>query len=63
MPFRFGHILSQEELLLLAELTPGDIADAKRASAARAPMMRPAFYAKLAEKGDDLGPLPDPDPQ
>lgn len=63
MPFRFGRILSQEELLLLAELTPGDLADAKRASTTRAPLLRPAFYAELADPADDPGPLPDPDPQ
>jgi hypothetical protein len=43
-----------------AEVTPSDVADAKRASSLRAPQMRPAFDAQLIDEEEDPGPIPDP---
>jgi hypothetical protein len=59
MPFRSGHIPSQDELLRSADVTPSDIADAKRINAQRAPNMRPAFDATLIDEDEDPGPIPD----
>lgn len=59
MPFRLGHIPSQEELLRSADVTLSDIADARRVNAQRAPNMRPAFDAVLIDEDDDPGPIPD----
>jgi hypothetical protein len=59
VPFRLGHIPTQDELLSSADVTAGDIADARRVSAQRAPQMRPAFEAELIDESEDPGPIPD----
>lgn len=61
MPFRSGHIPSQDELLRSAAVTPSDIVDARRINNTRAPTMLPAFNAQLIDEEDDPGPIPDGD--
>jgi hypothetical protein len=60
MPFRLGSLQSGDEMIRSAEVTPSDVADAKRASSLRAPQMRPAFDAQLIDEEEDPGPIPDP---
>lgn len=59
---RSGYIPSTEELLRSAEITPADIADAKKISDRRAPRMIPALHAILIPASEESGPTPDPSP-
>lgn len=61
MLFRSGYTPSAEELARLAEITPSDIAAAKRQCDKDAPRLKPAFHAELIDPADDPGPIADPD--
>ncbi len=57
-----GELPTTAELLVLAEITPSDIADAKAISDKRAPRMVPALHATLIPASEEPGPIPDPTP-